>query len=95
MKKVTKTSFSPDAPSALFVNSFDTIEAFKSFQSFSESFQQTNKEQLFQYALSDLWLIDHLHYERHKSLRNALRFLLLAVIFMFISAGILLTGFVF
>ncbi len=81
---------SSDVPAHPFYNPFDTIKAFKSFKSFEEAFKGISDEQINTCALSELWTIENLYYERYQTLRRAIGLLLCAIGSFFVFTMVVL-----
>jgi hypothetical protein len=88
--KKSREMFGVDMPQRLFFHARDTIEAFKSFAPFKESFLASNEEQMMDYALGALWTsLSTFHY-RYRILRRAIRLLLLSLMPFLVSIAVVL-----
>lgn len=74
-----KATRSANEPNILFFHATGTTEALPTSELFAAKFKSTTKEQMNDYALTELLLITRIHEVRYKSLRWALRFLQLAI----------------
>ena len=73
----------------LFINSIATANKFQKYDDFKKAFLSVSEDEMNNYALGDLWLIQNLHSKRHYRLTLAIRYLLLAI-FSFTISSILL-----
>lgn len=83
--KSRKIMFGKDLGNRLFFHPTDTVEAFKNFSEFKNSFVNSNKDSIFEYALGELWTVTFLHYIRYQSLRKAIRFFIFSIFTFLIS----------
>jgi hypothetical protein len=75
-RKAVKAQFSGYYP---YFKARDTVEKFTEVESYLDEFKRTNKEQMIEYGLGELFLVQEAQHKRYQALRAALRYLLLSV----------------
>jgi hypothetical protein len=79
--RTTRKIVGGDLPQpSLFFRPSDTAKEFKDFSHFEKHFQASSKEQMLNYALNELWLVEKLNIRRYKNFQRAVRLLLFSVI---------------
>lgn len=64
----------------LFFHPRETISTYPSSEAFSSAFRGTSKEQMLEYALSELLLVTNIHFHRYTNFRRSLQALFISVI---------------
>ena len=64
----------------LFLHPRETISTYPTSEAFSSAFKATSKEQILEYALSELLLVTNIHFHRYNSFRRSLQALFISVI---------------
>lgn len=75
---------------SLFFRPRDTANEFKDFSQFEKHFQASSKEQMLNYALNELWLVENLNIRRYKNFQRAVRLLLFSVVPFLVAYSILI-----
>jgi len=68
-----------------FLYSYTGIEEHGNFEEFKTSLLATSRERLLEHAVTELWRSGILHDYRYRKLRQAMKWLLAAVLFLFIT----------
>lgn len=77
--------FADTGAPAPFLYSYTGIEEHGSFEEFKTRLFATSRERLLEYAITELWRSGMLHDYRYRKLRRAMKWLLAAVLFFFIT----------
>lgn len=80
-----RDQFADTGAPAPFLYSYTGIEVHGSYDEFKTRLFATSHEQLLEHALTELWRSGTLHDYRYRKLRQAMKWLLAAVLFLFIT----------
>ena len=75
---------------SLFFRPRDTANRFRDFSQFEKHFQASSKEQMLNYALNELWLVENLNIRRYKNFQLAVRLLLFSVVPFLVAYSLLI-----
>lgn len=80
-----KTQFPGTGAPAPFLYSYTGIEEHGNYEEFKAGLFATSRQQFLEHALTELWRSGMLHDYRYRKLRQAMKWLLAAVLFLFIT----------
>lgn len=88
--KTSRHLIKSDVPTRFFFNQRETLEKWRSFDTFSKDFREMDTEKFIELGIAEFWAISTTQNVRYSNLRWAIRFFVAAMLPFIIAVGIIL-----